>query len=405
MASETTDPRAGAAHPRLVDLALALTLALVLTVVITADLEGTGRAGPGAYAFALGFGALLLARRRAPRTVLTVTVVAVFVYYIFDWPPIGIALPAVPALYSTAEAGWTRWSAGAGLALIAVAGYARLHEGLPAAYLYSYDLLTDIALAAAAIALAVSVRSRREIRAHEERERQRGIADQRREAQRRLQTERFRIARDLHDVIGHSISVIAVHSNVAAEAIGHDDARAAQAVERVRRAASETLHELRATVKLLRSADGEGVDRSAVGLAGLGRLFDEARDAGIDVVAQIAVDAEEVDAAVGTAVHRIVQESLTNVLRHSRSAVARVSLRPEHDRLLLTIADDGPAGPRPGVDDGPGANDRDTARASGGTGLEGMAERVRLLGGDLQAAPAPGGGFAVRALLPARLGS
>ncbi len=378
----------------LVDAVLAVGLTLTLAVVITADLEGTGNAGPGAYVFAAGFGALVLARRQAPRLVLVLTLLGVFAYYIFDWPPIGIALPAVPALYSAAEASRTRWASAAGLVLVAVAAFARLHEGLPAAYLYSYDLLTEIALAAAAIALGVSVRSRREIRAFEQRERRRRAADQRREAEQRLQTERVRIARDLHDVIGHSISVVAVHSNVAAEAIGRDDAAAARAVEQVRRAASDTMRELRTTVKLLRSP--ERPECVAVGLTGLPQLIDRAREAGLDVDADLTVAAGEVDAAIGSAVHRIVAESLTNVLRHSRAETALVRLHHDGRLLRLLIRDEGPAGARPTTS---GAEEPD----AGGSGIAGMAERVRLLGGEFAAGPGPDGGFEVRVSLPRRL--
>ena len=135
--------------PRLVDAVLAAAMAVVVAVVAAADLEGTGRAGALAYLFAAGFGALLLARRHAPRLVLVLTVLGIFVYYMFQLPPIGIALPAVAALFSAAEADRTRTAVAAGLVLVSVAAYFRVEEGLPASYLVSYDLLTDVALVAA----------------------------------------------------------------------------------------------------------------------------------------------------------------------------------------------------------------------------------------------------------------
>ncbi len=112
--------------PRVTDVALAIAMALVVAVVIAADPDAARHAGPGAYLFAAGFGALVLLRRRLPRTVLVVTVLAVFVYYTFQFAPIGMALPAVAALYSAAEMGRTGWAVGGGAVLVAVATYYRV---------------------------------------------------------------------------------------------------------------------------------------------------------------------------------------------------------------------------------------------------------------------------------------
>lgn len=399
-AAEETDPR-------LVDAVLAAAMAVLVAVVAAADLEGTGRAGALAYLFAAGFGALLLARRRAPRLVLVLTVLGIFVYYVFQLPPIGIALPAVAALFSAAEADRTRSAAAAGAVLVSVAAYFRVDEGLPTTYLLSYDLLTDIALVAAAIALGVSVRSRRELRAHQERLRALAAADERHEAARRLQAEKAGIARDLHDTIGHTMSVIAVHSSVASEAVGHDDEATARALEQIHSAASATLRELRSTVKLLRSPGADPTERSSIGLAGIPQLIAAARDAGVEVTARIDVDPHELDTTIDAAAYRIVQESLTNVLRHSGARHAAVEARLRNGALELRIADDGrgaPTGAPPGTGAAaePGA---EHGAAVGGRGLQGMAERAGLLGGTLTAGTRDGGGFEVRATLPRRLGS
>ena len=100
---------------RLLDIVLALSTTLAVAVVIAADLDGTGRAYPAAYLFALGFGALMLVRRRFPRLVLALTVLGIFTYYALQFPPIGIALPAVAALYSAAEIARTGWAVGSGV--------------------------------------------------------------------------------------------------------------------------------------------------------------------------------------------------------------------------------------------------------------------------------------------------
>jgi signal transduction histidine kinase len=187
------------------------------------------------------------------------------------------------------------------------------------------------------------------------------------------------------------MSVIALHGNVAAEAIGRDDEVARRAVEQIGMATSAQLRELRATVKLLRSPMGD-VERGAVGLSGLGRLADAAREAGVLVDLDVPVGDGCLDGAIEAAAYRIVQESLTNVIRHSGATRATVTVGVRGDRLELVIADDGPGG-RPV---GPPS-------AGSGHGLVGMRERAAVLGGQLSAGRGKAGGFLVHAVLPVRL--
>lgn len=397
-------PAAGP-DPRLVDVVLALAMALAIAVVIAADFEGAGRSGPGAYLFAVGFGALVALRRRAPRTMLALTVLGIFVYYALSFPPIGMALPAVAALYSAAELGLTRWAVGAGVVLLGVSAYFRVVGGQPAAYLYGYELITNVALVAAAIALGAAVRLAREARAQSERVRALTAAEQALAADRRLEAERVRIARDLHDVVGHNLSVISLHSGVAAEAVGRDDDAARAALGHVQDASSDTLRELRATVKVLRSPVGGGVPadqtpRGQTGLAGIDALVRPARAAGLDVDVAVDVAPDALDSTIDAAAYRIVQESLTNVLRHSGARRATVSADVSGGRLRVRVADDGRgcgAGTGTGIGSGVGS--------SIGSGIAGMRERTALLGGELEAGDAPGGGFVVVAHLPTRLGA
>jgi signal transduction histidine kinase len=392
---------------RLTDALLATAQTLTVALVIAADLEGTGRANVGAYLFAVGFGVLVLAGRRVPVTVLVLTVLGIFAYYSVDFPPIGIALPAVAALYRTADVDATRWAVSTGSVLVAVAAWARVRDGLPTTYLLSYELLTNVALVAAAIALGVSVRARRETRESQERLQALTAAEQAREAERRLQAERVRIAQDLHDSVGHAMSVIALHGNVAAEAIGRDDETARRAVEQIGAATSDQLRELRATVKLLRSP-AAGAERGTVGLSGLGRLAEGAREAGLGVDLDVDVQEGCLDRAIEAAAYRIVQESLTNVLRHSRAAHAAVTAGVRGDRLELVITDDGPGacpddGPRPGTVHRSEVGSCPDDAPAGGTGLTGMRERATVLGGEVHAGRRNGGGFVVHAVLPTRL--
>ncbi|PRZ04172.1 signal transduction histidine kinase [Isoptericola sp. CG 20/1183] len=406
--------------PWVTDVVLALAMALVLAVVVAADAagtEGSGTAvggldphGPGAYLFAAGFGALVLLRRRAPVVMLVATVLAIFAYYALGFAPIGMALPAVAALYSAAERDRTRWAVGAGAVLIVVATFFRVtDEADPSADLTVYDLVTNIALVAAAVALGVAVRLARVARGHTEVVRALTAAEQARAADQRLQAERMRIARDLHDVVGHNLSVVALHTSVATEAVGRDDDAARTALRHVREATSGTLHELRATVKVLRRplrpGGGPGGERderpgthhrdvlpAATGPAGLAALVEPARASGLAVSTRVEVPAGSIDATVDAAAYRIVQEALTNVLRHSGARSAHVRLVVTDGRLRITVSDDGTgSGAAAGAGRGTGA------------GIAGMAERAALLGGTFSAGDTPTGGFRVLAELPARL--
>ncbi|WP_307802667.1 sensor histidine kinase [Cellulomonas dongxiuzhuiae] len=370
------------------DLGLVVGTVAVVALTIGAGVAAERAPSPVAYAFAVGFGAVLLARRRWPVGVLVVTVLGIFTYYALGFPAIGQALPAAAALYSAAELGRTRAALAVGAVLVGVAAYFRIAEGLPASYLLSYELLTNVALVAAAVALGVSVRVRREARADQERLRVAALAEQAAEAERRLEAQRVRIARDLHDSIGHTVSVIAVHAGVAAEAVGRDDALVASSIAQVRDATRSTMRELRSTVRLLRTS-GEDAARGAVGLTGVPALAASARAAGVEVDVRLDVPDGAVDGAIGAAAYRIVQEALTNVLRHAHAARASVAAHVADGWLDLQVRDDGTGA-------GEGAS-------LAGQGLRGMAERAGLLGGTLTSGPADGRGFVVHARLPARL--
>lgn len=387
--------------PRVQDGVLGAGIAILVALVIAADTTHTPEHTGWAYLFAVGFGALMVLRRRVPRTVLMVTVIGVFGYYAFGLTPIGIALPAVAALYSAAEQDRTRWAVGAGALLIAVSGYFRVAEGLPTAYLISYDFLTNVALVAAAVALGVSVRIRRQARDQQRRIAELTAAEHARESERRVQEERFRLARDVHDVVGHTLSVVAVHANVADEALGPDQEEptdaARLAIRHIQEVTSQTMRELRGTVRLLRtpgqtSTTPEG-GITAPGLADVSRMLRNVRAAGVRVEQEIDVDAE-LSAPIEAAAHRIIQESLTNVIKHSGATAVRVRVQERAGILHVEVSDDGT-----------GATTPSGTEQERGEGIPGMIERARLLGGEVTLANSPGGGLTVRAELPARLSS
>jgi signal transduction histidine kinase len=406
-----TEQSAPSAQERLADAGMALALALVLGVVIAADADG--RTQVLAYVFAVGFGTLLLGRRRWPRLVLVLTVLGIFLYYIANLPPLGMVLPATGALYFAAERGRTLWAAGAAVVLLVVATFFRLAEPDPSDIVSTYGYVTELALAAAAIALGVAVRLTREAHERSARIAQLTAAEQRLEASARLQAERLGIARDLHDTIGHELAVASLHTGVAADALGPEepdvngdgsaspdpaDVHAARtALFQVREATTRALGDLRDTVTVLRS----DLPADAVpGLVALPDLLAPVRAAGTEVTVQDERGEHPLPPTVDAACSRILQESLTNVLRHANAQHVEVELRVEaaarrrdeqaDAAVVLAVRDDGtgPSSPVP--------------EPSGGAGIPGMRERAALLGGTLTAGPrpAPEHGFEVRARIP-----
>jgi signal transduction histidine kinase len=215
-----------------------------------------------------------------------------------------------------------------------------------------------------------------------------------REVERRAATEeRLRIARELHDVIGHHLSLISVQSAAAQRRLGKDRVRGAvqaeEALAAIRASSGEALRELRATLGMLRQADEVAPTAPVAELDRIGELVEPARLAGLDVRTEFNGSAEPLPTEVDLAAYRIVQESLTNVTRHAgaTSVVIRIDRVP--GRVTVEITDNG----------------RGPAAVASGTGIRGMQERARALGGDLTACAGQGGGFTVRAQLPYRNGA
>jgi signal transduction histidine kinase len=208
-------------------------------------------------------------------------------------------------------------------------------------------------------------------------------------ARRRAMEERLRIARELHDSLTHSISVISVQAGVAAHLARKRGEDVPPSLLAIQEAGADALRELRTTLSVLRSEeDGDGS-----GLGQLDSLVGRARAAGLPVTVTVTGAERALPPEVDQAAYRIVQEALTNVSRHAGRACASVQLRYTPDALWVQVDDDGTGtgtGPRPS---GPGL------------GLVGMRERVTALGGRLHAGPREGGGFQVRAEFPARVRS
>ena len=199
--------------------------------------------------------------------------------------------------------------------------------------------------------------------------------------------ERLRIARDLHDLVGHGLSAIAVQSGTARVALEAGDLGAVRtALGHVEATSRGAMQEMRTLVGVLRGRSPDSSD-SAPGLDGLPALVERAGQAGVRARLDPMADVGQVPPVVGRCAYRVVQEALTNVVRHAPGAAATVRLEARDGRLRVEVTDRG--GARAG-----------TVSASGGHGLVGMRERVEILHGTLQAGPLDGGGWAVRACLP-----
>jgi signal transduction histidine kinase len=214
-------------------------------------------------------------------------------------------------------------------------------------------------------------------------------ADEQREAdaERAVAEERRRIAREMHDVVAHSVSTMVIHAGGARRIVGRDPGRAAEAAELIERTGREALREMRHLLGVLHAGEDVAELAPQPTLHGLGGLVERSRAAGLPVVLRVEGERRELPSGLDLAAYRVVQEALTNALKHGGGSAA-VLVRYEPGELRLEIADEG-------------AHAFAAPRVEGsGHGLVGMRERVRVFGGELHTGPRPGGGFEVVARLP-----
>ncbi|MGZ4177620.1 MAG: sensor histidine kinase [Solirubrobacteraceae bacterium] len=249
----------------------------------------------------------------------------------------------------------------------------------------THSIPTNAALFSAAWVLGALMRERR-VQAAALQARTVELAREREEkAALAAEGERARIARELHDVLTHSVSVMVIQAQ-AAQTPEPDVARMTTALSRIESIGKETLTELRGLLRQIRPSSESLSRQPQPGLDRIGELVDSVRDAGIDVDLVREGRVRSVPASVGLSAYRIVQEALTNTMRHTASARAHVALRYGPSELAVEVRDDGP-----GL-----AN----AAPAGGRGIAGMRERASAVGGTLVAEPCPEGGFRVAARLP-----
>ena len=329
-----------------------------------------------AYALILLASAALLARRRHPVAVLAVTVAATVAYLALGYPYGPIFLTMWIAVYTLAAAPHSRLPAvfpavAAALVVIVATVVALTDRAAVLGELPGIVAVWAVQLLAP-VWLGWAVRVRREHAAEEVR--------------RRVDEERLRLAREVHDVVAHSIAVVNFQAGVAVHVLDRRPEQARVALLAIKQASREALQELRATLGVLRQLGEQGGSRAP--LPGLAQLDALVAGAGRSVEVTVEGERVELPLAVDLACYRIVQEALTNVARHAGPAAATVRLAFGVGEVVVEVTDDG-RGAAGGVHpDG------------GGHGIAGMRERAVALGGELAAGPRPEGGFCVRARLP-----
>ena len=370
---------------RPVDVALAIGIAVIQVGGATLAGHGEEISLSVLGGLLLATGALaLLARRRAPRAVLAITLVATATYQLLDEPDGPIYFALIVALITTMMSGRRSF---AWLAL--AVGYVSI-LWLPSAV--TDDEAPELAEAMAIAAWLLVLGAGAEIaRVRRERAIERAEAAEQ-EARRRAGEQRLRTARDLHDVLAHNISLINVQASVALHLLDERPGQARPALIAIKQASKETLAELRSVLDILRDADDEAAPRApAPGLGQLDELLAGARAGGLTVECHVKGERRPLPAGIDLAAFRIVQEALTNVRRHAGPARATITLRYGADELTVQVDDDGAR-----VN-----GSRESIGSGGGNGIPGMRERASALGGTLEAGPRrAGGGFRVLARLP-----
>ena len=341
------------------------------------------------YALLACSGLALAARRRWPTAVFVTVALMSLAYYTAGFPdgPGWIAL--FVSLYTLTAYGDGRRSvavAGVGITVLTV-GWLIAAAGIEPRAAIGW-VFFRIAASVMAAALGESVRSRRAAVAEALERARQAERTREEEARSRVDAERLRIAREVHDTVAHAIAIINVQAGVTAYLLDKRPEGAREALLTIERTSSQALHEMRAVLGVLRDRDDGRAPHP--GLGQIDDLAALARGAGLDVELEVTSSPAPLPSAVDHTAYRILQESITNVIRHVGPTRVTVALDYGTDALGVRVTDEGSAldGAQPGAPGGPGR------------GIVGMRERCGLLGGELTAGPRAGGGFEVTARLP-----
>jgi signal transduction histidine kinase len=328
----------------------------------------------------------LALRRRWPLPVLVLTLfwatVTSAAWNLFDDAAVGMGVLLVAA-YTVAAYLELREAAIGGAILLAWGAAAMVWDDVPFGdYLFVAIILGGVWAAGRTVRsrrqLAVALADKNVLLEHEQEAR----------AKQAVAEERTRIARELHDVVAHNVSVMVVQAGAERRSLGHDRPATREALEAIEQTGRQALTEMRRLLGMLRKDDDELALAPQPSMEHLEVLVSQVREAGMPVELEVEGEPEPLPAGVDLSAYRIVQEALTNALKHAGPARALVRVRYRRDELELEILDDGP---------GPAAP---ATNGAGGHGLIGMRERVSLFGGDLAAGERSGGGYSVHARLP-----
>ncbi|CAN5908763.1 sensor histidine kinase [soil metagenome] len=378
---------------RPVDLGPAV-IAAVVTVLAAGrwsdDVTALRQPDAVAYGLLLLAAAALTVRKVYPAPVIALTTVVAIVYPQLGYPANGVfLLPLIIAVFSAMARG-RRVPAVAGVAVYLVAFVVL---GVLPGEVGSEGVLSVPVWLGATLLAGEGARNRRAFFAEAH---QRATETQRtreEEAKRRAGEERIRIAREVHDVVSHSIAMINVQAGVAAHLLDDDPEQARTALVAIRDASRDALRDLRTTLGVLRDVDADVDDRTPTpGLARLDDLMERTRTAGLDVEVERTGTVRPLLAGVDVAAYRIVQEAVSNVLRHAGASTVTIGIDHGTDVLTVEVVDDGAGDTRE-----PGRGVPTTVE---GNGIRGMHERAAALGGIVETGPASQGGFRVTARLP-----
>jgi signal transduction histidine kinase len=356
------------------DVALAVGLA-------AAAVAGSSRQ-PAAIALALLMTVPVALRNRSPSLALAIPAVAHLANAAAGFDPSGPGFIAlVVALYTVSARFETRLSLVAAAAIFAGTIYVLWRFG-------PLGIIVNASVVTAAWVVGRNVRTRRAlIEALEDRARSLGLAH-REEALRAAAEERARIARELHDVVAHSMGVIVVQAGAGRRVAATEPEQAREALATIEQTGREALTEMRRLLGVLRSEASPGREPQP-GLDHVDELIERFRQAGLDLEAHVeGLPCPSLPASAGLSAYRILQEALTNCLKHAPGSHVRIDLRVEDRDVALQVTDDG------------SGEHVDFAGNSSGLGITGMRERVGMFGGELSAGPAHGGGWQVTARLP-----
>lgn len=366
----------------------ALVLTFAVASVVEAAVSRHAEHRPIAAVLALGWSLPFLARRRFPLWAPVAVCISVGVLTVINSTQAAnnLTMPFVAAMAAAvsfglipvrrqAIAGWT--------ALVATAALVGFKAGSAFSDFFWTMLILTLAWFFGA-ALGTRTEQARELQERVDTvERERSVA-----AERAASEERARIARELHDVVAHSVSVMVVQASGVRRLLKADQQREREALLSVEQIGRQALAEMRKMLGVMRTGEDQPATAALTpqpGLQHVDRLISQVEEAGLPVTLRVEGDRPELSPGVDLSAYRIVQEGLTNALKHAKGAHAQVLIRYVDSHVQLEIADDGPG----------------QATTDGlGHGLVGMRERVALYGGTLEAGPRDGGGFILRAELP-----